>query len=637
MVAATVATAAAAAAVAAAGAPDDHTVLRPDGTRAKYLSAAEADAELADALQLGRDVAPMFGDANGTFCPSSADIAAAIGKELRRGDKAFDELPLHLKDISDIDLDKMDKLSTVTAGADGNWRYVKTFLVDDEVYAAVIHMLPLRESDHVAGDIEKLLASRRIAEVTDPDTVIGGIISFTRAEHLDNPDKAPRRRNLNWNKAVNEALGRWTLTIDTHCPRHRIRECVQKGTVSCQVDLKECFSAYRFSLQNSLANCFRHGGKVYRCTRLSMGQRQASMIASVGTLRICDVPLPPGTHVAVCTDNVNVTGKIEDVRSVMALIVKRAQLVGAAWNEDVSDIDALIATKYDFLGEHYDHDNASMCATRKLSLKLESTTAALMARLDAGTAEHRLLSVHLGVLFFMSSTLRVPIFDHHATMQFMRNRAVAVQKDPALWLKPLPPMPPRVRADLTRWTDHCRRNEPVPIAQPVGEATHVMMSDASDTGFACLIWCIADGKLDLIQRTWGDTFPLEKAKQSTKAEPEAIYRSLCLYFNADTMKGAKVIFYTDHLSYTYAYNAGYGKCWYYDLIIARIAQSFPGLEMELRHVAGTKCIVDSWSRGATCPLDEDDAMRKLLDIVKDLTLAPQTGPFARPLVLPQGE
>ena len=579
------------------------------------------------------DDPPTFGDATGALCPSSATIAEAVRRELRRGDKAFSELPIHLKDISDLDLDAMDALPTATPGADANWFYAKSFVVDGRVYAAVVHMLPLVEASYVKGDIEKLIAGKRVAEVTDLSTVIGGVICFTRAEHLDTPGKAPRRRNLQWNKAVNSCVGKWALTINTHCPRHVIRAAVVPGTVAAQLDLRECFSAYRLAEDISLMNCFKYRGRVYRCLRMSMGQRTASMTASVGTLRIADVPLPPGCSTAVATDNLRIAGRREDVRLVLQQVIARAKAVGAAFNEDTTDIEALIMTRYEFLGEAYDHDCGSMQSTVKVHRKLIATTAALMEQLGAGTCDHRLLSVHLGVLFFVSSTLRVCIFDHFATMQFMRARAVAVQKDPSLWLKPLPPLTQRVRADLNAWTEHCLQNRAVPIAQPPGEATMVFMSDASAGYFAVICWNILDGTLKLLQQPWGDSFPPHMARDSTKAEPEAIYRSLCWALTAETAKTARVVFYTDHLSFVHSNSAGYGKCHYYNEVTARIAKSFPSLELELRHISGIRCIVDSWSRGASVhTFDEEKVMGELLEVAKDLTLKTKTGPFSRPYV-----
>ena len=81
-----------------------------------------------------------------------------------------------------------------------------------------------------------------------------------------------------------------------------------------------------------------------------------------------------------------------------------------------------------------------------------------------------------------------------------------------------------------------------------------------------------------------------------------------------------------------ANEAGYGKCHFYDSTVGRVARTFPQLEMETRHVLGSKNFVDGWSRGDDSPLDEDKAMGELLELVKDLRLKPKTGPFSRPLV-----
>ena len=203
-------------------------------------------------------------------------------------------------------------------------------------------------------------------------------------------------------------------------------------------------------------------------------------------------------------------------------------------------------------------------------------------------------------------------------MRHLRARAAELEADESLWDKPMPVLPMAVDADLTEWTEQVLANKPVPIALAPGHATHVMMSDASAHGWAVVVWDIVDGTCSLYHKAWRDSFPIALAEDSTKAEPEAIYRSLCQFLPA--LSAARVIFFTDHQAFIYAHEAGHGKSFFYNTIVKRIADGFPHLSMELRHVPGVKNLVDGWSRGSDETFDEAKVMGELRAYVQDLSI-----------------
>jgi hypothetical protein len=541
---------------------------------------------------------------------------------------AIESLRLHWKNVPASIRAFVDGLSTERPGADEEWAYVKRWLEDAAAYDAFEFDGVIEMSGMLPGDLEIMCADNAVELLPPGAPVRGSVKMFTRPEHLGTP-KA-RRRQLGWPRLQNMHLGRETLRYNHHVPKHILRRAVKQGTYGIEIDFSQYFTTFELSEEVRNFYVFRDPttGALYRCCRLAMGCRQASMIASCQTVRICDVPLPAGVEVHTCTDNIRVTGDRVDAQAVMKLIIERALHCGLTINEDTSDLDALTKSRYAFLGEFYDHDAETMCSTDKSMRKVRAT----WARRDSWS--HRQWAAFQGIMLYCSSTQRVPIFDHQIGLRFMRETAVALERDASLWDAPMPPLTAAVLEAYAAWFDIVDKNIPVSIVPAPGAATHIYMSDASRIGWSAIVWAVEEGTCSVLQELdWGTEFDDVRARRSANAEPEAVYRALCRTLPIDT--NAKVLFYTDHQGFMFANEKGFStRSEFYNETLSRIYHTFPNITIEMRHVRGIENIVDAWSRGAsTADFDEAAVLAELRAYAKNVSLTDAVpAPFARPLI-----
>jgi hypothetical protein len=546
------------------------------------------------------------------------------------------QLPLHWKSISVSNRERVNALSTVDPQNDADWAYCRRFLEDESVYEdAGVSSPEVYVADLMPGDHAQMEGDGSVERVPPGCATRASTRIFTRGEHLHDPVKR-RRRQINHAIDANRAITRETLTVKSHIPKSVIRAAVRRGHVGLSIDYSQYFNS--FLVSEGVRDFFHYinpeDGTLWRTCRMGMGLRTSSMIACTQTARVCSIALPPSVTVHTYCDNIRVTGERAEAIAVMKQIVERSLFVGLTINEDVdtegtmdpAKVAALVEDEYDFLGERYCHSAASMSSTAKSMNKLAATFA------RRATWTYREWAAFQGILLFVSSTQRIPIFEFQRAMRFMRSAAVALEKDPSLWEAAVPALSPAVLEEYTRWHDRAARNVPVPIAAPPGVADYVIMSDASRWGFSCITWNVAAGTVSVVQEEWLDTLPDASAARSAHAEPEGIFRALCRTVPAAVP--ARVIFYTDHGGFVFAGNAGHGKSDFYNDTLSRIYRGMPLLTLELRHVPGVKNLVDAWSRGA--PIsdgEEEQVLAALRAYTECVTLTDAVdAPFARPLM-----
>jgi hypothetical protein len=89
--------------------------------------------------------------------------------------------------------------------------------------------------------------------------------------------------------------------------------------------------------------------------------------------------------------------------------------------------------------------------------------------------------------------------------------------------------------------------------------------------------------------------------ESTKAEPEAVYRALCKTLTAG--RRVKVLILTDNSPTKFAIPAGYSPSFYMNGIVLKIRKMFPDAELTVVHTPGATMPSDPLSRGD--PLTEE--------------------------------
>jgi hypothetical protein len=535
--------------------------------------------------------------------------------------------------VSPINFDKLRRLPVTRPDAHARLEHALSWVLNPAMY----HGVPVSDPipyDHLSDEHHALLTRNGYTEphpVGEP--ILGTVRNFTREEHIGTAKH--RVRKLGWTYDINEFTKSVALCYNLHTNKWTIRQAVKRETVAAQIDFSEYFSM--FLMGDKVRNYFvyrRPDGSLWRNTRGSMGQRQSSLYAGLVTDHVCDVPLPAGVSVVTATDNIRVAGPRDGVIEVLSEIVHRALACNFTINEltdyragspadllaDCTKIrtfvESLITSSYTFLGEAYDHDSETQWSTDKSVSKLKATLEVLKAGLGDDSLTAREIVTHHGIATYMSSTQRIPVYHYPLTCRWMRSLAQKLQERDDLWDVPLASPPPDgVRSEMLRWAERLLANRPVPVVFPPGMATHVAMSDASGTGYAAVVWNVASGSCTLIRDTWPPG--LAGMDKSVNAEPEAIWRTLCRTFNTDDLPHVRLIFFTDHDSFTKAQLSGNPKGYSYGNALREIDAHLPGLVIELRHVAGTKNYVDGWSRGDTHELDEADAIAALQGTLGD--------------------
>jgi hypothetical protein len=116
---------------------------------------------------------------------------------------------------------------------------------------------------------------------------------------------------------------------------------------------------------------------------------------------------------------------------------------------------------------------------------------------------------------------------------------------------------------------------------------------------------------------WGDrncrthSQPWENSEippSSVAAEPEGVWRAVCRFVRPSDRSVAVL---TDHQSLVAPAAKGYGKGWYYNLLLLRLRTTWPRITFRVSHVAGTHNPADEASRGGIWSQTQEEHARTL--------------------------
>jgi hypothetical protein len=509
----------------------------------------------------------------GVSCPPSADVWAS-GRKPATG---APYLKLHAKFVTVISLDAVDQLSSVDPETVAYWKRARPWLDDPTRYAGIPFdgklpkpRLAMGDAEH-DSDLSIMFGNATIRQLRrerwengmkiEREEPLGRVKLFT-VEELEKD----RRRGIKFPDVVNEHRGRDTLQPLSVVPRVVVRQHVHDGKWAIVVDQKQWFDEMGLSEEVQRYFCF-DGGSLGPCciTRLAMGQRQATEVATAVMRRLLDFERSDVT-VDHAADNVRFIGKPDAVVAAFTKFAERCGVVGAQMNEisqedakDPAAVRRLLTQEYDFLGEHYNHKTNEMSSTKKTVKKLNETWSHREEWTNRG------LATHYGVLLYASSTMRVEMFKYHGAMRHFSGLATRLQAYPALWDVPTDPFPAAAMKELTEWTELVLKNQPVPIplmdTVRCGKALSV---DSSGVGWDATLLDIATGAVKLASGQWTLESGLIGAN-STLTEPAGVLRAICKLIDPKYKGGVLIL--TDHAPLVPAYERGYSRCWSYDQML----------------------------------------------------------------------
>jgi hypothetical protein len=278
-------------------------------------------------------------------------------------------------------------------------------------------------------DIIELLQAKQIEETT-LDDVMGCCRVFTV------PEVAKRRvRVIKETVDINRHYGKDTLEGTKFLSRKQLLQSVHDGTWQICVDFAAYYDQFRLGERVRPYCCFSHGGKIFRLTRMAMGQRQTVDIACTVTEVTLDFDLE-GVKAKSHVDNV--CFRSDDFNKLLRVFdkfVQRCQDAGITINEvhlQQKSGEQLLQSEGEFLGVDFDLVNKKVRVGKKTMDKLRMTTE----RLRSGdyTTQHYLS--HMGLLFYVSPILRLQLSEFYYAIREYSEVSRELQAYPeVLWCR----------------------------------------------------------------------------------------------------------------------------------------------------------------------------------------------------------
>lgn len=486
-----------------------------------------------------------------------------IGPDPRR-------LPLHVKPVTSILLQQLRDLPCRCPLLREFLLRALRWLDDVEEYTKAgvhIFVLPsarLKQGRFFDSDILLMREHEKIEEVTDELSIWGTLLGFWT------PEWSKERRRPIFAPDTNAVTEAEPLKYKS---RSEVRAELNFGGSDREVYSFD-FAAYydQFILAPEVRKlfCFRHGGSIFRLTRLPMGLRQACLVAQATTWALADVPIE-GVCVTTMIDNVRFIGPQHLVRPAVERFLKRCKQVRAVLNGldlqamdlDHIDFGELAVHRETFLGEEYDYDRRTVCVGSKSIDKLRWSWS------QRTRWTLRRFAAHISLLFYGSSTLGIRLCFFFDILRQFRRLMSDISFGTRHWDQPLGEIPASSFTELETWTNTMLRNEPRSLSfnKKDDDFTHVVITDASRTGWGALSVSIETGSVIFEKDTWNachDTYA-----RSTDAEPEGVFRAINRFIPPKAKFNVLVV--TDHQPLVYAAGAGYAKGFSANLLLRRLA------------------------------------------------------------------
>lgn len=388
-----------------------------------------------------------------------------------------------------------------------------------------------------------------------------------------------RRRPIFW-PDINALISKDMLQKSRIPLKDLVRKQVKKDSWSIQFDFKSWFDQIKLHMEISRFFAF----KADMCLgQLPMGFRPAVEVAQAITLKLIDFQLPEGVEAIAYIDNVRFVGPSKEA----------VEAAGKEFKERCKEVGAIIGTEHepsqfdDFLGEQYDHVNATRKITDKVMEKVNIARALVN---NNSPITYRQLAAIFGVLFYASHVLDVSPAKYYTAMRFYREQMSQVNN----WNDTCDSMPAAPRQNLLNWFAVLRNNKPTDAYTPPCEDEFdlTLYVDASDYGWGCV--SIANHTTKILQGVWTESDrAAHKVASSVSSEPLGALRAIKATTSVN-MKRVRI--YTDHMGLVYAGNRGYGKARTYNDLLVHLEELYPNTKFEFVHIKGIYNPADKYSR-----------------------------------------
>jgi hypothetical protein len=435
------------------------------------------------------------------------------------------------------------------------------------------------------------LTAEEVAEIR------GVVKVFTNDEPWKNP---PRARVISWTWSVNHDLGlRIPFDLFKQCG---VRHLVHGGPLGATIDGKHAFNQFKYSIQVGMFHCVQTPLGWCRLNRAAMGARPSCFISDTA-LRVLAQPCRSVWRTYV--DNLLLVADRETLRADLELVRERAEKARYTFNEDLTNIDALINEEIEFLGALLHFTNKTVALGDKVLKKL----ATVWGRRAGWTV--RDFIVCASILVYGSNLVGRSMAPFQRVLQRWAKTQgeCVVDRDVMKW--GLADLPPDVEEQLEKWVLITLENLPMPVPEPGAEKhDFILATDACIDGWSGIIYSCKTGQSTVVRGEWPEG-TAEFMKHSTTAEPMAVAAACSTFFDrAVPGQGgvcARVLHIGDNTPTVCEINRGYSTC-EGRFLAEHLHSHYPNLIMNSKYYPGEAIPTDEPSRGLATRKDKLDAM-----------------------------
>ena len=301
---------------------------------------------------------------------------------------------------------------------------------------------------------------------------------------VDEPNKCPpRRRFIVWPKRLNDRLGK-TAAFSLLSVEEVIQQTVQALKVTPELwallaDLKAAFFQHHIPEQLVSWVTFRVEDQVFQILALPMGfvsSPEFQQLISTACTRFLRVQAG-NIHI----DNFRWLASRNELTiasGVLHWIAERFQLT---WSDPPA-----MCRQFEYLGMTFDLQNRTVKVGQKTIKKIRA--------LPVTTVMHWQTYVSImGMLFFATAVLRLHLASYYYCLKQFRSFAAFPTEHITLWKQ--------AEEELRSWRDEVLREHPRSLESNPMATRFVLFTDASDTGFAMLLFAEAK-PVQLYARKW---------------------------------------------------------------------------------------------------------------------------------------
>ena len=368
------------------------------------------------------------------------------------------------------------------------------------------------------------------------------------------------------------------------------------GNFAIVRDLAISYFQVKLSPEASRYYCFRDDeGRVWCMNVMPMGARPSGEIMDMMLKTIAGAPGysidSPPVHVSIQTHIDNLRGVVachEDGARYAAWVDHRAKLVSATFNRDNFGVHS----KGPFCGLEFDYESKTVRALPKTANKM-ARAEELMSKTTVSVGE--ILEI-TGVLFFLSTCLRIDVAKFYFAMKAYRRVASKVGKGEVSESDPVP-LTKTMRKQYQSWIALAKRNTWTTPERPGVDCGYTLYSDASKKGWGMVMIRHRDQQVFSVGGSWSE---VGKNHNINTLEAVAILEGLHAF--KDEIAGKRILLRVDNTSAAHSVRKAYARAYYLNRVVAKINDVLRAANVsiaDVEYIDTTSNVSDAVSRGAT--------------------------------------